>query len=451
MTNRDTIAAIRFGYGLPLPLGAPVEPGAMLSALSGPDEAARLWPGVRLDDAIPLHEAAFEARRARKAVDAVEGEYRQALEDVNRQAGAGAAAVFARALGARDGFRERLVQFWADHFTTVPKRYEARGLVLSLAEEAIRPHVAGNFADMLKAATLHPAMLLFLDQQLSVGPNSKRAKSGKRGLNENLGRELLELHTLGVGSGYTQADVRQMAELLTGLIFRTGEGLEFNENAAEPGAETVLGQIYEGEGVTPILRALEDLALRPETGRHLARKLAVHFVADDPPEALVAAMAQAYAQSGGVLLAVYGAMLEHPLAWETPLTKLRQPFDFLVAAMRGLGVGADRVAGLKLKPLQRLLLEPMAAMGQPMNGAAGPDGWPEAAEAWVTPQRLAARITWAMDLPSRLAQPLPEPAVLMAAVLGERAGDRLGLAIGGAETRRDAVGLVLSSPEFNRR
>jgi uncharacterized protein (DUF1800 family) len=304
---------------------------------------------------------------------------------------------------------------------------------------------------MLKAATLHPAMLLFLDQQLSVGPNSKRAKSGKRGLNENLGRELLELHTLGVGSGYLQADVRQMAELLTGLIFRTGEGLEFNENAAEPGPEMVLGQIYEGEGIGPILRALEDLALRPETGAHLARKLAVHFVADAPPEALVAAMAKAYAQSGGSLLALYGAMLDHPLAWEVPLTKLRQPFDFLVAAMRGLGVSAERVVGLKPKPMQRLLLEPMAAMGQPMNLAAGPDGWPEEAAAWVTPQRLAARITWAMDVPSRFVQTLPEPAVLMEAALGDRAGDRLNLAIGGAETRRDAVGLVFSSPEFNRR
>ncbi|GHC65003.1 DUF1800 domain-containing protein [Neogemmobacter tilapiae] len=451
MTDRQIIAATRFGYGLPLPAGAPVEAGAMLSLLAGPDTAAVQWPGVHLDEAILLFGASYEARLARRTDDAARIDFRRALEQVNRQAAAGQAAIFARALGAPDGFRERLVQFWADHFTTVPKLYDHKGVVLSLAEDAVRPHVAGRFAEMLKAATLHPAMLLFLDQQVSVGPNSRRAKDGKRGLNENLGRELLELHTLGVGAGYSQEDVRQMAELLTGLIVKPREGQGFNPKAAEPGPETVLGQVYEGKGVEPILRALEDLAVRPETGRHLARKLAVHFVADDPPEELVVAMAQAYAETGGSLLAVYGALLNHPLAWEGPLTKLRQPFDFLVAGLRGLGVAADTLVGMKPKAFERLLLEPMAAMGQPMNRAGGPDGWPEEAEAWITPQRLAARITWAMQVPSRLVKPLPEPLVLAQGALGGRLGERLELALGGAESRRDAVGLVLSSPEFNRR
>lgn len=451
MTDRTTIAAIRFGYGLPLPKGAPVDPQGMLGLLSVPDKAIRTFPGVSMAEALPLHQAAAEAQEARKASEVTREFYRAALARVRQQGQGAAAAILARGVASPDGFRERLVQFWADHFTVRSKARTHIGIAMAMMDDAIRPNVSGRFADLLKAATLHPAMLFYLDQQMSVGPGSKKAKKGKKGLNENLARELLELHTLGVQGGYSQADVTQMAELLTGLIFRRGEGQDFNPNAAEPGPETVLGQIYEGEGVKPILQALDDLALRPETARHLAWKLAVHFVADDPAEDLIKAMETAYLQSGGALLAVYGALLNHPVSWEAPLTKLRQPFDFLVAALRGLGVEGAEIAQLKPKRLDRLLLDPMGAMGQPMNEAPGPDGWPEDAASWVTPQRLAARITWAMEMPSRLANPLPEPTELAAAVLGDRMGDRLGFALTGAETRRDAVGLVLSSPEFNRR
>ena len=451
MTDRSILAAIRFGYGLPQPQGAPVEPQAILGLLSGPDRAIIKFPGLSMGEALPLHKAAAEAQQARKANEVTREFYRSALKRVRLQGRGAAAAIVARAVHSPDGFRERLVQFWADHFTVRSKARTHIGIAMAMMDDAIRPNVAGRFADLLKAATLHPAMLFYLDQQLSVGPGSKKAKRKNRGLNENLARELLELHTLGVQGGYSQADVTQMAELLTGLFFRRGQGQDFNPDAAEPGPEVVLGQIYEGEGIAPILQALENISLRPETARHLAWKLAVHFVADDPPDELIKAMETAYLQSGGALLSVYGAMLNHPTVWEWPLTKLRQPFDFLVASLRGLGVDGSDVAAWNTKRLERLVLEPMAAMGQPMNEAPGPDGWPEDAASWVTPQRLSARITWAMEMPTRLVDPLPEPADLAAAVLGDRMGDRLSFALKGAETRRDAVGLVLSSPEFNRR
>jgi uncharacterized protein (DUF1800 family) len=454
MIDTATIAAIRFGHGLPLPEGAPTDAAGLLALLAGPDRAAQMWPGVGLAEALPLFDDSEVTRKVfrqdRTNTD-LRRDYFQSLKAVERQAFAAAGTGFARALGSPDGFRERLVTFWADHFTTVSKKREHRALVPAMVEDAIRPNVAGHFGALLKAATFNPAMLFYLDQTSSVGPNSPRAVRFKRGLNENLARELIELHTLGVGAGYSQKDVREMAELLTGLVVRGGEGQVFNPRAAEPGSETVLGRIYDGAGVAPILAALDDLALRPETGRHLSRKLAVHFVSDVPDPGLVTAMEVAYARTGGNLMAVYAAMLGHPAAWGADFAKARQPYDFIAAAMRALDVGPDDVLGMPPKMVQARLLDPMRAMGQPMNDAPGPDGWPEEAEAWINPQGLAARISWAMEMPARLVDPLPGPAALADRALGPLVSDRLRFAVGGAENIREGVGLVFASAEFNRR
>lgn len=377
MSDPATLTAIRFGYGLPLPAGAPVGAEAMLAALEGPDRAAEKWPGLKLKGAMALEKAVAEARPAFRAGDLPPPAFR-ALVAAARQGAQGAMqTALVQALGGADGFRERLVRFWADHFTAVAKRPERAGFVLAMVEEAIRPHLAGRFADLLRAAALHPAMLFYLDQAQSVGPGSPRGQRSGRGLNENLARELIELHTLGVGAAYAQADIRQMAELLTGVTFARGEGQVFRPDWAEPGSETVLGQIYSGEGMAPIEAALEDLARRPETGMHLARKLAVHFIADDPPADLVAAMAKAYAASGGDLMALYEALLAHPAAWAAPLGKVKQPFDFLISALRALDFSAEALAGLAPDLLARHLFVPMRDMGQQMHRAPGPDGCPK--------------------------------------------------------------------------
>jgi uncharacterized protein (DUF1800 family) len=177
----------------------------------------------------------------------------------------------------------------------------------------------------------------------------------------------------------------------------------------------------------------------------------VHFVADAPDAGLVEAMAAAWAASGGDLAAVAAAMLGHPAAWAPEAAKARQPFDFVVAALRALGVTGDEVMAMAEGPFLRMILDPMADMGQRWNGAGGPDGWPEAVEDWITPQGMAARFTWAMEVPGRLVTPLPEAAEVAARSLGGRLSGRLDWAIKAAESRREAVGLVLSSPEFNRR
>lgn len=452
MPINQTVAAFRFGFGLPLPKAAPATPEAMLAALAAPDPGAALWPGITTADAVAQMQFVEAARRRGK-------ESKEAFEMAGREIGLygmelrdqSVKVAVARALDSPDGFRERLVAFWADHFTVVSKNQRTTAMPSAMVEDAIRPHLSGQFADLLVAVTLHPAMLLYLNQDQSLGPGSKVGKAKGRGLNENLAREVMELHTLGVGGGYSQADVREMAELMTGLTVTTADGFTFRETWVEPGAETVLGVTYDGKGTEPIIQALRALAARPETAEHISRKLAVHFVSDDPDPDLVAAMSSAWRSSGGDLMAVYGAFLTHPSAWTLTAAKVRQPAEFLVAALRGLGVTGADVMAMDQKTLARTVVRPMQAMGQPWQQAPGPNGWPEQPEKWINPAHLATRIAWSMALPQRLADPLPDPRAMAGTVLGDRAGEAITLAVSRAESVREGVGLVLASPEFNRR
>ncbi|MEI4486238.1 DUF1800 domain-containing protein [Frigidibacter sp. MR17.14] len=451
MPSHATIAALRFGYGLGP--GQASDAAALLADLDGPDPMPGRFPAPGMEAVQALILSFREARGASKdgraALEAYRAEQRHAVALTR----ANGAAVIARGVAAPVGFRERLVAFWADHFTVIGRGAELRPMVLAFADEAIRPHVAGSFPAMLRAATLHPAMLVYLEQAFSVGPNSVPGKRG-RGLNENLGREVLELHTLGAGAGYDQADVRQMALLLTGLTWTPRGGMVFRPGAAEPGAETVLGRRYGGPGparIEDIEAALDDLARRPETARHLARKLAVHFCADDPDPALVDAMAAAYAAGDGQLMPVYRALLAHPAAWESFGQKVRQPQDFLIAALRALQVPSEAVAGLDVAEANRRIFQPLRRLGQPLGEPDGPNGWPEDAAVWIHPQGLAARIDWAMNAPRLWRDDPPEPRAFLAAALGDAADPGLATAVARAETEREAVGLVLASPAFNRR
>ncbi|NJS40732.1 MAG: DUF1800 domain-containing protein [Rhodobacteraceae bacterium] len=418
----------------------------MVAQLAGPDHAMAEWPGVTLAEIGPVL-AAYQA--ARKAKD--DGARIKVQRDAQKLALRGVKATFARAVGSPDALRERLVAFWADHFTIAPRNRVEAALPAILMDEAIRPHVNGRFGDMLRAVITHPGMLIYLNQASSFGPGSRKGQRRDKGLNENLARELLELHTLGVGASYSQTDVRELAELLTGLTVSPDQGFVFDPARAEPGPETVLGVTYSGKGLAPILRVLDDLAARPETAAHIARKLVEHFVADDPDPALVAAVEAAWRDSGGDLLAVAGALVTHPLAASVDMGKARQPFDFMAASLRALGVAPADIVQADAKSIKRLLLDPLTAMGQPFHQAPGPDGWPERASDWITPQGLAARIDWAMNAPERLVRPLPDPRAFLRQALGSRAGDRLTWAVGAAESARDGVGLVLASPEFNQR
>ena len=446
-----SLIATRFGYGLPQPAGAPQSPTDMLAALAGPDIAARDWPIDGLAVLQPKLAQLREMKGAGRTDPALIPVYDKLLMDIAIATATAERSTIARALDAPDGFRERLVAFWADHFTVVAKTKVESMLPYALVEDAIRPHITGRFSDLLIAVTLHPAMLNYLDQSQSVGPNSFQGKRQVKGLNENLARELMELHSLGVGAGYGQDDVRQMAELLTGVTYDPRLGTRFEPRRAEPGPETVLGVTYDGAGMDPVRAALGDLGRKPETAAHIARKLAVHFVSDTPDAGLVAALQAAFVATDGDLTAVYTALLQHPAAGTDRAEKIRQPVDFIVASLRALGLGGADLMAMKRNVWRSKILGGMADMGQAWKRPKGPDGWPEDADAWISPQLLATRITWVMQVPAILVPKLPDPVALLQSCLADRASDALIWAVSRAENIREGVGLVLASAEFNRR
>lgn len=454
MADPADILAFRFGYGLPHGAERPDTAQDRLVRLAQADAGLALWPALpeagvfaRMDAAVAMR----KALRERPKDEDLRKTYQQALRGITQEAGQMQRRVFARALDSPDGLRERLCWFWADHFTTVSRGRTGEGLPGIMADHAIRPHVTGRFVDMLRAAALHPAMLAYLDQGASVGPNSKVGRKGG-GLNENLARELIELHTLGVGSGYAQADVRQLAELLTGVVYAPGKGMVFRPQRAEPGAEQVLGRSYDGPGLAPIHAVLDDLAHRPETAEHLARKLAVHFLQDDPDPALVRRMAQVYLAEDTGLMPVYAELLQSPAAQAAPMRKARQPVEFIIAGLRALGVPGAALVDMSPKLFNRVISAPLALMAQPFGAPRGPDGWPEPLADWVTPQGLAGRIAWAMAAPGvLLGDALPDPRRFAQQALGSLAGPALLTAVARSESVAEGVGLVLAAPEFNRR
>ncbi len=455
-----TLAEIRFGNGLS-PTIAPVPSvGDMLARLTGPDLNAQSFPIESFDrfrDRMKLKQAI--ARERRKLRGKPEGkELQKQIKLMQKDARIDWARWTGRAMMRRawgqDGFRERLVGFWADHFTAQGKRGLLRRATAPYVEDSIRPHITGTFADLVVAATTAPLMLHYLDQQLSIGPNSdKAARMGaKAGLNENLAREVLELHTLGVGAQYSQDDVRQLAELFTGMIYTPQQGFKFQKDRAEPGAETVLGVSYGGgkPNIADIRAALVDLANHPATARHIAGKLAVHFVSDTPDPALVDALTARFLDSGGDLMQVYAALLDHPAAWQPDLQNVKPPFDFIASAYRALQPRADFFDTEDEKTMKQVMASQLTRMGQPWERPTGPDGWPEEDEAWITPQGLAARMHWAMVIPERMVA-LPDPRDFVDAALAGHAPEPLRFAARAAESRREGVGLVLASPAFQRR
>ncbi|MGR3484881.1 MAG: DUF1800 domain-containing protein [Paracoccaceae bacterium] len=459
MSFDPTLAQARFGLGPSPHVAGPTSVEGMLAGLRGPDLMARVWPAPGIATIEPSQaefrrviRASTDARGTPQA-EARRAELRALRDDIRKARGDGMRVALARALDTPDPLRERLVDFWADHFTVASRQGRTIHLPSTFVEDAIRPHVAGRFADMLAAAALHPVMIAYLDQNTSVGPTSRAARRG-RGLNENLAREVLELHTLGVGGPYDQRDVRQLAELLTGLTLDDDWATVFTRARAEPGPETVLGLTYDGDRIGAIDAVLADLARHPATAAHVSGKMAAHFLGPAPNPGVVAAMTAAWATSDGDLGAVTAALLRHPAAWAAtdPATaRVRRPWEWLRASLRALGLRGREAMALDRRDVNRVLRQPLEAMGQPWQSPLGPDGWPEEAEHWVTPQALAARIDWAFRMPGRLVDPLPDPRVFVVTALGPDADPAARFAAQAAETAEEGVALILLSPSFQRR
>jgi len=451
MTTPKGLAAHRFGYG---PMAGRLPDHAPAALLDRRDPMLKVWPGQTTAHVLAQMSKDRQAIRAANDDEARRKAKRAALTAAKQQALVNARLELARAVDSKDSFRERLVRFWADHFTVIARRTSERPLMTPFADEAIRPNLAKPFATLLRAAITHPAMLGYLDQSSSVGPDSAFGQRAGRGLNENLARELLELHTLGVEGGYTQTDVRQAALLLTGLSVAAEKGTVYLDKRAEPGAETVLGKSYGGARkarIEDIYQLLDDLAVHPATARHISWKLAVHFVSDTPDRALIEDLAAIWLKTGGDLLAVSTALSEHPAANQAKLDKARQPFDFIVAALRALDIRGQQITGWNDGTLRRTALNPMAAMGQTWQEPNGPDGWEEDFSRWITPQALATRIDWGIQMPRRLRKDLPDARSFVGMALADMADDDLLRLVARSETEVEGIGLVLASPRFNRR
>lgn len=449
----STIAAIRFGYGFGWD-DAPVHNlGDLMAQLSRDDTAVAAFPNATLSKVTSINQQRSAANRlAKQGNDQARAEYERHQKQLVASIANAKRNILARCIFSQDRFRERLVQFWTNHFTVASKNLVLGSFIPNFIDSAIRPNLTKSFTDLLTACTLHPAMLYYLDQNSSVGPNSPVGKRRQRGLNENLARELLELHTLGVDGNYTQTDVRQLAELLTGLRIKGMSQTFFQDTIAEPGSETVLGKTYGGDDpdLDDIKQFLSDVSRRPETARNIARKLVIHFISDDPDPKQIDALAQVFHQTGGDLLQTYAALLDHPNSSQNLGHKVKQPFDFVASGIRALGYRQDFIMDMKPAPFRRNVILPLRLMGQPMFGAKGPDGWPEDADAWITPTGLSGRLQWAMQAAQPMANRL-DPRALMNVALREQVSPALAWAVPKAASKQEALAMVLASPEFNRR
>ncbi|WP_026868598.1 DUF1800 domain-containing protein [Inquilinus limosus] len=349
------------------------------------------------------------------------------------------------AVAADTPFRERLVKFWTNHFTVSYAQNYVVPFAGAYENEAIRPHATGRFRDLLGAVVKHPAMLFYLDNARSVGPNSKGGKQAGLGLNENLGRELMELHTLGVDGGYTQADVRALAMILTGWTpgrakDPPGTVFAFRPTGHEPGPKTFLGKTYPEAGQDEGEAALDALAAHPATARHIATQLARHFIADDPPEAAVDRLARTFQDTGGDLAAVSEALVDSPEAWAPEPRKFKTPMELVASALRGFGADDADVAAVNWT----------RRLGQQIYNAPSPQGWSDHESDWLAPELVMQRIEWSYQVIPRLVadqSPLP----FAEALLGPGLSDNTRGVLMGAPSQREGIALALLSPEFQRR
>ncbi|HEY5808175.1 MAG TPA: DUF1800 domain-containing protein [Povalibacter sp.] len=476
MTSSAVIAANRFGLG--------ARPGEIADIGSDARDwlqqqivthgslpaAIKTLPGSAT--AIQSYEGAQQAlREARKAAREQAGgsdnrnsdAAKKLIDSIRRQVAPvyldQVAARYQVAIASPDSFRERLVHFWANHFAVSVDKIVVLALAGTLENEAIRPHVAGSFTDMLLAVESHPAMILYLDNETSIGPNSalaqraaKRAARSNRKLdiNENLAREILELHTLGVNGGYTQTDVTSFARVLTGWSLGGARGplaegtpgtFEFRENMHEPGAQTVLGKRYVDNGADQTRAVLKDLARHPATATHIATKLVRHFVADDPPAAAVEKVATVFRNTYGHLPDVHRAVIELSQAWQAMPQKFKTPHEFVISTFRAVNFVPDK---------DQQIAAPFQLLGQRPFTPGSPAGWPDTAAQWDGPDALLKRIEWATQFGERMRARV-KPLEVADAALGDALSERTRTAIARAESAAQGLTLLLASPEFMRR
>jgi uncharacterized protein (DUF1800 family) len=474
MMNEVAIAANRFGLGVRPDSLPSAKPADWLLAQIGryeprPHAIATLPTRATLIEGLrELRELKQQKRKAKAnaedeaaMADKIFGNYRKTLRQHYSE------AVSARlhvAINSEQDFAERLVHFWANHFAVSTDKVVITALAGNFEFDAIRPHIFGKFGDLLKAAVMHPTMLLYLDQAQSIGPDSWLAKrvNARRdadlGLNENLAREILELHTLGVRTVYTQEDVTEFARALTGHTIsglargpigrlvdgnKTAGEMVFVEGIHQPGTRKVAGRSYTQTGAAQADAILSDLATHPATARHIATKLATHFVADAPPAALVAKLEADFLKSGGDLKSLYRTLISIPASWAADTPKFKTPWEWTVSALRAMNVkqlpgNPQAAAGLFLQ------------MGQPIWRPGSPAGFGDQTKDWAGPAALMRRVETAGRF-AKLSAGRIDARALAPKILPGSLDPRTAEHIARAESPEQGLALLLVAPEFLRR
>ncbi len=474
MTIESAIAMNRFGLGAKFGESHPDKPKNWLL-----DQLQRFEPRLPELSALPKRadlvaifrdyqagrrEARTQKKEAASDTAATNGAQLEKTENTVRAEYISAAnARISTALASETGFAERLVHFWSNHFAVSIDKLPVVGLAGDYEFQAIRPNIMGKFSDLLFAAVQHPAMLLYLDQAQSIGPASPLAtrvaerRNKDLGLNENLAREILELHTLGVRTGYAQADVTEFARALTGLTVAgmgrgpaqkmmsqaaaPGESLFFDA-IHEPGSRQLLGKTYSQNGRQQMAAILSDLAVHPATARHIAHKLARHFVADDPSPALVARLEASFLKTGGDLPNLYRLLVEAHEAWGATPVKFKSPWDWTISMLRALDV--------REIPGKAQGVGALAQMGQPIWKPGSPAGFADNNAEWASGSALMRRVELADRFAQRSANRI-DARMLATLILPGTLNKTTSEAIARAESPAQGLALLLMSPEFLRR
>lgn len=437
-----TVASVRFGYG---PRPGEIErrrsdpQASLLAEIAGSSETPR--PLTGLPESAEMLTRFMRARRS----EGDPGILRLFKNDFRMLFQQEAMLRTRAAVLTETPFLERLVHFWSNHFTVSARKAILLGLAGGFEREAIRPNVLGRFEDLLVAVVRHPGMIFYLDNALSIGPDSNAGRRLGKGMNENLAREVLELHTLGVEGGYTQDDVESLALMLTGWSVGRPDREQkpgafwFYDRAHEPGPRALLGRRYADDGVGQAERALRDLARHPATVRHLCIKLLRHFVGDRPDAADIEYLSRVWHESGGDLSTVYRGLVGLRSAW-TPLTKLKTPNDLLISSLRATGI----------RKVNRWVVSALELLGQAPWSAPTPKGWPDRADAWLSADQAMRRIEYATALGDRLSGYLgPEETAQHA--LGALLPRDTEASVARAETEAQALAVLFAAPAFQRR
>jgi len=437
------IAQNRFGLGVPLGTIAIRNPEAWLLAQLSPQQA--------LPSAVQSWKSS--ANIMEEIIRTPKSMKKMSRKDRKKQARQELKQIFWHGFHSNTPFLERVIMFFCNHLTVSAEKNDVALFVPSFQKEVVRANLHRGYGAMLTASTKHPAMLKYLDNIRSSGPDSKKGKRKKIGLNENLAREILELHSIGLESGYTQADVLAFSNILTGWSIPRnqkefkGTSFFFRARVHQPGSQAEMGIRYAQPGVKKGERVLADLAQSKFTAQRLAYKLVQHFLSDQPDPKLVSNMAKAYLNGKDDIIAMLKEMIRAPESWAPIQKKLKRPDEYVLSTMRMLIPKGHRLN----KKQQKQLLGNLVVMGQKPFFAPSPEGWSDNADEWLSGESMLRRLRFAELIAAQFVSEHEDIVQLAEQHLGPTLSEKTRLMIARAPSRKTALALLLSAPDFQRR